>query len=118
MRFVKLFAVLMVICSSFVLSYGQSTPANTTPEQDLSKTIHLWPNPAVEYVHVKVEQIPASKVKLKVHNIIGNEMDIETEIVDEHELRVRVKDLAAGYYLLAINDDESKFRKTFKFLKR
>jgi hypothetical protein len=53
-----------------------------------------------------------------VHNIIGNRINIETEVIDEHTLRVKVKDLASGYYLLAIKDPESKFRGTYKFLKR
>ncbi|HYC84198.1 MAG TPA: T9SS type A sorting domain-containing protein, partial [Chryseosolibacter sp.] len=79
---------------------------------------HIFPNPAVEYVHVRTVDVPASKIKLAVHNILGNKMEIETEIVDEYELRVRVKDLSSGYYLLAIKDEDAKFRGTFKFLKR
>jgi hypothetical protein len=45
-------------------------------------------------------------------------MEIETEIVNEHELRVRVKELASGYYLLAVKNEEANFRGIFKFLKR
>ena len=87
--------------------------------QDLLKSVHIFPNPATgEWVHVKVEQFPAAKVKLALHNIIGNQVDIETEVVDEHELRVKVKDLASGYYLLAVKEDDSNFRGTYKFLKR
>ena len=87
-------------------------------ERDVTKSVHIFPNPATEFVHVKLEQFPASKVKLTLHNIIGNQVEIETEVVDEHEIRVKVKDLASGYYLLAVREEEAKYRGTFKFLKR
>ena len=83
-----------------------------------NKSVHLYPNPAVDFVHVKFERIPAREVKLTVHNIIGNEIRVETEVIDEHELRVRVKELDAGYYLLAVKDQNEHFAGTYKFLKR
>lgn len=86
--------------------------------QDFHKAVHIYPNPAVEYVHVRLEHVNMDKVQVSMHNIIGNEIRIERERVDEHEIRVRVKDFDAGYYLLALRDDQSKFRGTYKFLKR
>jgi len=120
MRFVKL--VLMVLMlSAFQLAMAQSQPdgpSAPTPEVNLTKSVHLFPNPATEFVDVQLDQFPAENVKLTVHNIIGNELQVETEILDEHLIRVKVKELATGYYLLAIKDEESKFRGTYKFLKR
>jgi hypothetical protein len=119
MRFAKFLGVLLV---AFVAgsAYAQTQPENgaQTPERPLTESVHLFPNPAVEYLHVKVDQFPANKVKLAVHNILGNEINIESEVVDEHELRIKVKDFSTGYYLLAIRHDESKFRASYKFLKR
>jgi hypothetical protein len=83
-----------------------------------NKSIHIYPNPAVDFVHVRIEKIPARQVTLAVHNIIGNEMKVEAEIINDHEIRIRVKELDAGYYLLALKDDEEHFRGTYKFLKR
>jgi hypothetical protein len=119
MRFAK-FIMILTLAFTAGYAFGQNQPEESTisAEQDLSHSVHIFPNPAVEYVHVKMMDIPASKIKLAVHNILGNKMEIETEIVDEHELRVKVKDLASGYYLLAVKDDDAKFRGTFKFLKR
>jgi hypothetical protein len=85
---------------------------------DFFKSIHLFPNPAVEYVNVKVDHVNASDIRVTLHNIIGNEMSIETEIIDEHTLRVRVKDFPVGYYLLALRDKNSRHSGTFKFVKR
>jgi hypothetical protein len=122
MRLVKFLLVVIVACFSF-RSMAQSQSEETGPtafntEKDITKSVHIFPNPATEFVHVKLDQFPASKIKLTLHNIIGNQIEIETEIVDEHEIRVKVKDLASGYYLLAVKEEEAKYRGTFKFLKR
>jgi hypothetical protein len=120
MRFLRLvFAV-------FALSALQPTLAQVQPENppavaqevNLAKSVHLFPNPATEDVYIQLEHFPAHNVNVTVHTIIGNELQVEKEVVDENLIRVRVKDLASGYYLLAVKDEESKFRGTYKFLKR
>ena len=122
MRLVKFFGILMIAFTAAGVSYGQSQPENNiasyAEQRDLSESVRLFPMPASDYLHVKIEHIPVANVKLAMHNILGNEVSIESEVVDEHEVRVRVKDLAAGYYLLAVKDDDTKFRGTYKFLKR
>lgn len=119
MRFAKFILVFFFsLTAGWALAQSQPSEYPIVAERDLSQNIHIFPNPAIEYVHIKVMELNSAKVKLAVHNILGNKMEVETEIVDEHELRVRVKDLASGYYLLAVKDDEAKFRGTFKFLKR
>jgi len=119
MRFAK-FILIVTLAFSAGLAFGQNQAgeAPISAERDLSHSIYIFPNPAVEYVHVKTMDVLATKVKLAVHNILGSKMEVETEIVDEHELRIKVKDLSSGYYLLAIKDDDAKIRGTFKFLKR
>jgi hypothetical protein len=119
MRLAKFIGIIIFIFTAG-LALGQSQPGSEAPapERDLSQSVHIFPNPAVEWVHIKILEVSSSTVKLAVHNILGNKMEAESEIVDEHELRVRVKDLPTGYYLLAVKDDEAKFRGTFKFLKR
>lgn len=118
MRFVKLVFVVLLF-SAFRLSMAQSQPEPPVSQEiNLTKSVHLFPNPATEDVFVELDHFPAENVSLTVHNIIGNELEVETEIVSDYLIRVRVKDLASGYYLLAVKDEESKFRGTYKFLKR
>jgi hypothetical protein len=88
-----------------------------TPQLD-PRSVSIFPNPAVEYLNVKFENPIAKKAKLTVHNVIGNVVEVETETVDEFEIRLKVKDLPVGYYLLAVRDEESNSRSTIKFLKR
>lgn len=89
-----------------------------TERADISKSVHIYPNPTTEFVNVRLEHLNMDNVKVTMHNIIGNEINIETERVDEHEVRIRVKDFDAGYYLLALKDERSSFKGTYKFLKR
>jgi hypothetical protein len=121
MRLVKLFLI-VILASTIQLVRAQSIHTDEQPmamdQRDPIKLVHIFPNPATEYLHVKLEHVAAAKAKITVHTIIGNEMPVETEIVDEHEIRIRVKDFVSGYYLLAVKDDDAKIRGTFKFLKR
>jgi hypothetical protein len=121
MRFVKFILILMMAFAAGVsFAQSQAEISMNAERESTSLPVHIFPNPAVnvDYVHVKIEDLTADKVVLAVHNILGNEMSVEKEIVNDHELRVYIKDLATGYYFLAIKDDESKYRRTFKFLKR
>ena len=87
MRFFRL--LLMVIGLSVTgLAHAQSRP-DTQPamseEVNLVKSVHLFPNPATEFIDVKLDQLPASSVSLTVHNIIGNELQVETEVLEEDQ---------------------------------
>jgi len=84
----------------------------------LTGSISIYPNPATEYIDVNLDQLLASNVSLALYNIIGNPITVETEVIDQHKIRVRVKDFAAGYYLITLRDEETKFKGTYKFLKR
>jgi hypothetical protein len=98
-------------------SFNEPVPL-AAQEVNLAKSVHLFPNPATEDIFIELDHFPAENVVVTVHTIIGNELQVEKEVVEDNLIRVRVKDLASGYYLLAIKDEESKFRGTYKFLKR
>ena len=82
------------------------------------KMIQIYPNPATEFINIKFEAPIANKVRVSIHNVIGNVMEVETESIDEHELRLKVKDLATGYYLVSVKDERVNLNSTYKFLKR
>lgn len=82
------------------------------------KSVKLFPNPAIEYVHVRIENMDIAQVTFQLHNIIGNVVNVESEVVDQHELRLKVKDLPIGYYLVSITDAQTRINGTFKFVKR
>ncbi|GIV36099.1 MAG: hypothetical protein KatS3mg032_0478 [Cyclobacteriaceae bacterium] len=82
--------------------------------------VSVFPNPATDdYVYVRFsEPLNAGFVRLHLYNIIGNELPVEAEVVNDHELRIRIKDLLAGYYLLGLREERTRFKGTYKFLKR
>lgn len=111
-------SVLVLVCvfmASLAVAQGEKVESASV---DLSKQVKLYPNPAVEFLTVKFETPQAKKAKFILHNIIGNELETESEIIDEFEVRIRVKDLSAGFYLLSIKNDESGFKGAYKFLKK
>ena len=117
MKAFKIFIILVITLFSSLMVCGQEV-GSQADKSSFAVSIAIYPNPAVEYIEVNLDQLLSSKVKLTVYNIIGNEIQAESEVVDDHKVRIRVKDFAAGYYLLALRDDETKFRGTYKFLKR
>ena len=108
------FAFLSLLCAN---TFAQTREEGAFSNQT-EPVVKLYPNPAVEYLHVSFEQPVAKEAKLTVHNIIGNVLDVETETIDEHEVRIKVKDLPVGYYILAIRDERTNSRSNLKFLKR
>ena len=92
--------------------------AEMSERGDITKSVHIYPNPTTEYVNVRFEHISVDGLKVTVHNLIGNEINIETEKISDHELRIRVKEFDSGYYLLALKDEHSNFKGIYKFVKR
>jgi hypothetical protein len=106
------------VVSAFAQSEGQlGSELSYGSEQREGAGIRLYPNPAPEELFVELGTLEASNVSLSVHSIIGNEFNPEVETIDEHKMRVTVKDLAPGYYFLSIRDNASQYRGIFKFLK-
>ncbi len=87
-------------------------------KKDAFRTTQIFPNPATDFLNLKLETPQARKLKLTVYTIIGNTVEVETEVVDDFEIRIKVRDLQSGYYLLAINNQETNYKNTLKFLKR
>lgn len=110
------FIIAIVFFAIVLPAHGQ---LSREASADHGKNISVYPNPvADDYVFVKMEDLDARQVKFTLYNIIGNEMRAEIEVLGQHEVRMRIKDLAAGYYLIALRDDGTKFKGTYKFLKR
>ncbi|HEY3429501.1 MAG TPA: T9SS type A sorting domain-containing protein [Cyclobacteriaceae bacterium] len=117
MRPLNLIFLLVFVLSS-VVSYAQGSEV-AIPEKVIdAKSVSIYPNPATEFVNIKLADLQAHKAKVALYNILGNEIPAETEIVDDHEIRIRVKELSTGYYLIAVHEEQAKFRGTYKFLKR
>jgi hypothetical protein len=107
-----------LLTAAFAMGQVKDEPFFSHRSPDPIKSVSLFPNPAVEFINVKFEAPVAKQVRLTVHNVIGNAMELETEVIDEHEIKIRVKDLATGYYLISVKDERLNMSSTYKFLKR
>jgi hypothetical protein len=114
MRAVLLF---MVVLMAGQFCYAQNHDDAARPG-DPVKFVQVYPNPAVDYLSVKFESAVAKTSKLEIHSIIGSSIELEQEIVDDFEIRVKVKDLPVGYYVIAVHDPMNNTRGIYKFLKR
>lgn len=111
------FLVPVLFLSMNFMAKGQDLPVQSE-RASIARSISVYPNPAVEYIEVNLDQLNAGSVTVALYNIIGNPIAAESEIIDQHKIRIRVKELAGGYYLIALRDEETKFKGTYKFLKR
>lgn len=119
MKFLNRILITLFFSLSSLAAVAQDYDGGIQPERtNLSKSIKIFPNPATEYVHLSLDILKASTVKITLHNILGNQITVEQEETGEHEVRLRIKDLPTGYYLIALRDEESRFKGTYKFLKR
>lgn len=115
MRLFTLFIILLFLVSAAV---AQSVGEDATPV-NLQAKVQLFPNPAIDYLHVRLENnVEITNLRIALHNIIGNEIPVEIEYIGSDELRIRVKDFSVGYYLLALHDEGTNYKGTYKFLKR
>jgi len=116
MRQMKVYLVGLLVCVA-TLAMAQAPEALASTGQDVLKEAHVYPNPAIEYLNLKFEQPIAREVNLELHSIIGSRLEAETEIIDDYEVRIRVKDLPSGYYLLDVRKPGVN-HVAFKFVKR
>lgn len=113
MRFIFGFFAVLTLSSTF----GQKAEWSLS-SGDFPKRVSVFPNPATEFLIVSAEGLEVSDLRIGMFNIIGNEVSVEPEFSDGAEIRIRVKDLPSGYYLLSIRDEKTGQKTTKKFLKR
>jgi len=118
MNVFKIIFIVLIGVLSAQIAFGQVKDDDFSGQNAPIKAIQLFPNPTTDFLNIKFENPIARKAKFTVHNIIGNEINLEPEIVDDFEVRIKVKDMHEGYYFLAVQNIQSGFKSTHKFLKR
>ena len=118
MNVLKTIFIVLVGISSVQFSFAQSKEEAFAGHPEHLKSVQIYPNPAIEFISVKFDYPIANKTRVVVHNIIGNEIAPDIEVIDEFELKLKVKDLPDGYYFLAIQNLVTGSKTIHKFLKR
>lgn len=121
-----------LIISSFTLLFALSAWAQTSVDGNMmaaentftnqsiefQNKIEIYPNPAVDYVVVHIDNSTLTNTEIEVHSIIGNTLSIEVEDLGDGRFRIPVKDFASGYYFVVVKDEVSRFKKAYRFLKK
>lgn len=119
MKLIRTILIFSLLLSFSVIGYGQTEGSPIYQEVGFTdKLVQMYPNPASDYLTVKLPTPDASSVQLAMHSVIGNSLNIEKEQIDAYEVRLRVKDLPSGYYFLSIKEENSGLKASYKFLKR
>jgi len=106
---------LIILSFALVFSFAglaQISNNNLTQESKIS----IYPNPAVEYIVIELDQ-SLKNVTFELNSMIGNNLSIKPEELGFGKYRISLKDFATGYYFLIVQDESSRFKKAYKFLK-
>lgn len=110
----------LLLCFILLLTteicYGQAR--DESRPNDPVKDVQFYPNPAFDYLTVQFESPVAKTSKLIFHSIIGSLVEPEQEVINDSEIRVKVKDLPVGYYIMTIDNHVNNTRSVYKFLKK
>lgn len=103
--------------SAFALEQSVSLPNLQDDQIIIKNKIEIFPNPAVEYIYIKIENSELENVEMELFNIIGNSLSFDLEEIEKNSYRIKVEDFPPGYYLLMIKDPIKRFNQAFKFHK-
>ena len=88
--------------------------------QDLINNINieLYPNPATDYITIKFkDKQDFDDFEFKIHTLIGNQLNFDSEIISDSEIKIDLKNISKGIFFLIINHKNDRKRKILKFLK-
>lgn len=80
--------------------------------------VEVFPNPTSNYLTIDLSKLSLDKPKIEIRNIIGSKMQAQTEKLNGKKYRIDVQDYPAGYYLVLVRDDKTKFQQTVRFSKK
>lgn len=124
----KIYLIIFFIFTFFFqFSFAQNTPIDdnrselpkfSTESLQVETDVELYPNPAVDYINITLNNSQLKHVQIEMYNIIGNKLDFEFDVVGSNSYKLNVKELHPGYYLLIIKDPISRYNKAYKFRKQ
>lgn len=129
MKIKETLLLLMIFCLSFSGGMAQSrTSVNLNKSREFSffedkvleprSDVKLFPNPAVDYLIVELKDENMTSVEFELNNIIGNTFSLRSEKINGNRYKFYVKDLSPGYYFLTVKDNDSGYKRAYRFVKK
>jgi len=118
LKTILLSTLLMFIGLTVYAQNDNEYPSFSSNDLKIENKIQIYPNPSVDFLKVSIEESKLVDPQIVIHSIIGTKLEVYTQKISANEFSVDVKNLPAGYYLVAIKDASTGFSETYKFLKR
>lgn len=113
-----LFLSLILFNLNFIKAQPDSEKKLSSFADKTVVVVDLYPNPASDFLNIQINEPSVKNVKFELYNIIGSAVPMKGEKLENNKFKLETGDLTPGYYLLVIQDDNSKFKHTYKFLKK
>lgn len=94
--------------------YEISAVTGIEKAKDISLEIVVYPNPATDYVKLKVENYESENLSYQLYNINGTLL--ENKKIESNETSIVMRNLIQGTYFLKVTDKQKEI-KTFKIIK-
>lgn len=82
-------------------------------EQELSKNIMLFPNPAQDFITIQTDALDVSEISLKIFDVLGNTVDenLLCQSAGNNQIIVNLSSLEKGMYYITINTGKQTITK-------
>jgi hypothetical protein len=115
-------AVEIMSGSGFILTQGFNQPGIdlTVVSPHEGTGVDVYPNPATDFIKVKLFGDVARKFRIEIINLTGTIISYMTlDFITEyyHIQQIDVTDLKLGFYFVRITSDDSKIKRIFKIEK-
>ncbi len=80
-------------------------------ENNSSNTVNIYPNPATDFVQLRMANVLEENYIVKIYNSIGQEVKSLSLSKGENKASVDVRNLNAGLYQVLVTNGNSSFRK-------
>jgi hypothetical protein len=124
--YIILFSILFSLGGSYANANGSSSVINNgiasveiVPEEKSGFTlinIDVYPNPAEDYIYVKMDNKSSEDVTLSVMSFIGNKMNTSSEKINNGLYKLNIRNIPSGHYYVLLSVGTEKHIK--KFIKK
>ncbi|MDY0085202.1 MAG: T9SS type A sorting domain-containing protein [Bacteroidales bacterium] len=92
-------------------TWSFTTANETSVEEQFQQAFKLYPNPANDYIQLKIESANFQQARLEIYNIIGSKV-YEQEItfgIDKQLITIQLEDFKSGLYFVKLIHDSNAF---------
>jgi hypothetical protein len=115
-------AVELINGSGFILTQGFQQPGmkNLTDPTPVGTGVDVYPNPATDFIRVKLFGSEAKKFRIEIINLAGTIVSSTTmDFITSYNIvqQIDITNLTIGFYFVRVASDDAKINRVFKIEK-